>query len=101
MSTTAPKMTATEAAHFETYSAANATAVLLNLDCDCQPYEDVFTYARWRALGYQVKAGEKAIRIPTIKTVTQEDDHGETTTRRIKKTSCVFCRCQVKPIEKS
>lgn len=97
--TTRPKMTAAEATHFDGHSTANAATILLELECDCQPYEDVFTYARWKAQGFQVQKGEKSIRIPTIQKVTKENDKGEPETRRLKKTSFVFCRCQVKPIE--
>ena len=91
-------MTAGEALSFERYSVANAAAVAEALGCGCRPYQDVFTYRRWRALGQQVQRGEKAIRLPLIYARTETDpETGEQHTRRRMGRSAVFCRCQVQP----
>ena len=91
-----PKMTANEARSFNRYSAANAATVRVSLACGCQPYQDVFTFRRWIALGQVVRKGEKAIKIPTV--IETEED-GET--RKVFKTSAVFCRHQVKELAAS
>jgi|TARA_Y100000034_G_C6806583_1_gene362235 hypothetical protein len=97
-----PKMTAKEARQFDTYSERNASTVEESLECDCQPYEDVFTYGRWIAQGYQVQKGERSIRIPVIVRIREEDDNGDMVIKRsLKRSSPVFCRCQVKRIKKS
>lgn len=90
-------MTPEMARSFERYSPANATTVTNSLPCGCKPYVDVFTYRRWKAQGFQVKKGEKAVHIPVIRTVYKENGQGETETRKIRRKSYVFCRCQVKP----
>jgi len=95
-----PAMTATEARSFNSYSPANAGMIGRLLQCGCQPYENVFTYRRWKAQGYQVQKGEKAIKIPVIKTIPpKEDADPEAKPRSFKGSSAVFCRCQVKPIK--
>ena len=87
------------ARHFDRYSVANAVKVKESLPCGCEPYQDVFTYRRWRAQGYQVQRGEKAIRLPLIYARTERDpDTGEERTERRMGRSAVFCRHQVKPI---
>ena len=92
-------MSADEARSFQTYSLANAVTVKEALPCGCEPYVDVFTYRRWKAQGFQVQRGEKAIRLPLIYQRTEKDpDTGEEATRRRMGRSAVFCRCQVKPI---
>lgn len=90
-------MTADQAQRFEYYSATNAGIVKACLPCGCKPYEDVFTYARWQALGYQVKKGEHGIKIGTYAPITQKDEDGEKIVGKRPWTSTVFCRCQVKP----
>ena len=102
------KMTAETATQFDTYSIANATAVALALSergCDCLPYQDVFTYNRWKAQGMQVQKSTEVghgIKLTTYIPVTKPDDNGEpvVTYRRPWHTT-VFCRCQVKPIKES
>jgi|TARA_Y100000310_G_scaffold42913_1_gene40079 hypothetical protein len=90
-------MTFTEAVHFDRFSISNAVAVKSLLQCGCEPYEDVYTYRRWKAQGFQVVKGEKAIRIPQVRTVDREDpDTGEISQRRLFHTAAVFCRHQVK-----
>ena len=95
----APTMTAAEAKDFDRFSVANAATVESSLQCSCEAYTDVFTYNRWKAQGFQVMKGEKAIRIPTIRTIKKENEEGEETTRSMKRTSYVFCRCQVQEID--
>lgn len=90
-----PKMTRDEAVSFGRYSVANAITVKASLACGCEPYEDVFTFRRWIALGMMVCKGQKAIKIPTI-IHTEDEETGET--RKLFHTSAVFCRCQVKPL---
>lgn len=86
------------ARHFDRFSVANAVTVKQALPCGCEPYQDVFTYNRWKAQGYQVQRGEKALRLPLVKSVTDTDpDTGKESVRRILSRSAVFCRCQVKP----
>ena len=80
-----------DATRFNRYSPENANKVLNTLKCGCQPYQDVFTYNRWRALGYQVKRGQKAVRIPVI--IDKENEDGEHVKRFWR--SSVFCRHQV------
>jgi hypothetical protein len=88
------------ARHFDRYSVANAVAVKQSLPCGCEPYRDVFTYLRWKAQGFQVQRGEKAIKLPLIYGRTESDpETGEARTVRRVGRSAVFCRCQVKPIE--
>ena len=89
------KMTAETAKAFDSYSARNAAIVMSQLSCECIPYEEVMTYQRWKALGYQVKKGEHGIKLSTYKTYTVEDD-GEIVTKRRPWKSTVFCKCQVK-----
>ena len=91
---TRPTMTADQATMFPRYSPANAATVKTVLDCGCEPYQDVFTYNRWKAQGYQVMRGQRAVKIPVI--VTAENEDGEAIRRLWR--SAVFCRHQVKRI---
>ena len=100
MSTSTRAFTPETARQFDRFSVANAVAIKQALSCGCEPYRDVFTYNRWKAQGYQVQRGEKAIRLPLIKTVTKKDaETGKEETRRVTSRSAVFCRCQVRPSE--
>ena len=63
----APPMTKAEATHFDRYSVANAVSVKTSLECGCEPYQDVFTYRRWKAQGFQVSRGQKAIKLPQVR----------------------------------
>jgi len=74
-------MTAEEARSFGGFSVANAAEVMRQRPCGC-----------WIALGFVVRKGEKAIRIPVV--IHTSDEDGETPSRRFV-TSAVFCRCQV------
>jgi hypothetical protein len=77
-------------------------AVKAELACDegtCRAYEDIFTFARWRAQGFCVRKGEKGTRISTfipIKRIDKEGDEKVVAKRR--KTAVVFCRHQVELI---
>ena len=89
-------LSAEEAREFQTYSVGNAARVTEARPCGCQPYRDVFTYRRWKAQGFQVRRGEKAIRLPVIVHATQTDEKtGEEQTVSMRRPSFVFCRCQV------
>lgn len=92
-----PKMTAEQATHFDRMSIASYAQVAEQLTCGCEPYEDVFTFNRWKAQGMHVRKGEKAIRFPSwIRTEGKTDDDGnEQPGRLIARMMPVFCRCQV------
>ncbi len=99
MATTTPTFTPETARRFDRYSAANAVAITQALGCNYQPYQDVFTYRRWKAQGFQVQRGEKSIRLPLIYARTEKDpETGEERTTRRRGRSAVFCRHQVQPI---
>jgi hypothetical protein len=84
---------------FETRSAQNEALVRATLECDCEPYEDVFTYKMWQEQGYQVRKGEKAaVRVPTYHETKEVDADGNEKIRTYRKTACLFCRCQVDEI---
>ena len=90
-------MTASEARSFDRYSIANAAVVEGSLACGCKAYQDVYTYNRWKALGYQVERGQKAIKIPVVKSIEVENkETGEPETRQVLGSGAVFCRHQVK-----
>lgn len=91
--TTRHPITAEQAMSFNRYSVANASQVQSRLKCGCEPYRDVFTYNRWRALGLQVMRGQKAIKLPII---IEDEEDGEVKKRFW--TAAVFCRHQVKTI---
>ena len=89
-------MTPDEAVVFDRQSPENAATIVeacIEKGCGCEPYEDVFTFNRWKAQGYYVKRGEHGIKIPVIvKTKdSQKPDKDKTLFRNL----TVFCRCQV------
>lgn len=89
-------MSQTEAVHFDRYSISNAVVVTTALACGCEPYVDVYTYRRWKAQGFQVSKGSKAIKLPQVRTVDVENKKtGEMENRKIFHMSAVFCRHQV------
>jgi hypothetical protein len=92
-------MSAQQATLFDRFSVGNASIAESALDCGCKAYEAIFTYNRWKAQGYQVKRGQKAVRLPMVKDVEREAENGESKTKRIFTTSSVFCRHQVEPIQ--
>jgi len=92
------KMTAEQAASFDTYSLSNATILAMAASargCTCQAYSDWYTYRRWAAQGKQVKQGEHGTHIPIIVCV-PPDDENKKQAYQLRRTSVVFCRCQVK-----
>ena len=98
MSISTPTFTPETARQFDRFSISNAERVRESLPCGCEPYVDVFTYRRWKAQGFQVQKGEKAIRLPLIYKRSERDpETGETTITRRRGRSAVFCRCQVRP----
>ena len=100
MSTSTPTFSPETARQFDRYSVANAVTLKEALPCGCEPYVDVFTYRRWKAQGFQVQRGEKAVKLPLIYQRTEKDpDTGEETVSRRMGRSAVFCRCQVRPID--
>jgi len=105
-----PKMTAEDAVTFDKLSGASIQQISDAIDfrrltgkhqsCDCRPYADVFTFARWQALGYFVNKGEQAIRFVSYVASqkdkdTERSEAEETPQRLYPRTLCVFCRCQV------
>jgi len=99
MATNSHRFTPETARHFDRFSVANAVAVKQALPCGCEPYRDVFTYRRWKAQGYQVQRGERAIRLPLIYSRSETDpETGEQVATRRMGRSAVFCRHQVKRI---
>ena len=89
------QMTAAEAKEFDGYSERNAAIVADALTCDCEPYEDVYTYDRWQALGRQVVKGQHGIKLSITKAYEIEDkDTGELVTRKRRWYTTVFCKCQ-------
>jgi len=90
------KMTQEQAQTFSGYSRTNAAVLTMTAEakeCQCQPYKDWFTYQRWLAQGYQVKKGERGIKLTTWIPVTEKDEDGEevVTGRRPKS----YCEKQV------
>ena len=92
-----PKMTKEQAVSFDRYSVTNATIAETTFDCGCQAYERIFTYARWTALGFQVRRGEHGVKISTIKNVEKKNENGEIEMHQLFHTSTVFCSHQVDP----
>ncbi len=100
------KMTAEQAKTFEhglskkNYLIVKMLLTLKSSSCECEPYEDVFTFKRWVAQGFYVVRGSKSIKAPLIKTGSK--DVTDDTTGKIEKAywrvlsvSYLFCRCQV------
>ncbi len=98
-----PALTAESAKSFSTFSMANYSALKMSLPCGCEPYKDVFTFNRWRAQGFQVCKGSKAVKLPlVIEREVKDKTTGEVVgSKRFIGGSAVFCRCQVKPIEEA
>jgi len=101
-----PKMTAQEATTFQSPSLSNEAIVNaarsqraesgLYPQCKCQPYQDTFTYARWKAQGFQVRKGEKALaKVVVVREWTGQDKDGKEIVKQYPSGASVFCRCQV------
>lgn len=111
---TAPAMSADDARTFDGYSLVNAGIVQVALaerGCSCQPYNDVFTFARWRAQGHTVRKGEHGIRLVVYVTAGATAQEVQDTTydprleapraqreRTYPRPSYVFCRCQTEEV---
>ena len=95
-----PQMTAEDARHF---SQGHSTRQAMILDmaaaergCNCEPYQDWFTYGRWRAQGQQVQQGEKGTNLAIyIETEKEDKETGEITRGKRPWHTRVFCRHQV------
>ena len=88
----------TAATTFPHQSAENRAFLLDNRTCQCEPYEDWFTYKRWQDQQMQVQKGQSGLRLPKPRFITTEQEvDGKTKTKSFPKTSTVFCRCQVQP----
>jgi hypothetical protein len=101
----APKLTAEQARTFDKISEASAAEIAaavreraatgLYPACNCQPYQDIFTYDRWSAQGCYVRKGEKSLaRLLSYAEVKEERD-GQETVKRIPHPYWLFCRCQI------
>lgn len=92
------KMTPHEAITFDHESLANMVAAeescpMAGEDGACEAYQDIFTYNRWQALGYQVRRGEHGTKL-TVFVPIKDKTSNEVVGRR-PKLSWVFCRHQV------
>ncbi len=102
-------MTPDEARSFGRYSLMNAAMAAQELvhagACDgtCNPYEDIFTYRRWAAQGFQVQKGQHgahlAIFVETAKTEKVDDGTEIVTADTRPWSTTVFCFHQVQPVE--
>ena len=93
-------MKASEAKTFEGYSTTHAAILTMAAQangCNCEPYVDWFTYARWNAQGYQVQKGERGVQLYVFRTIEEKDkDTGKVRKSSRPWRSYVFCKCQVK-----
>ena len=84
--------------HFSIHNAVKAE--LACLEGTCRAYQDIFTFARWRAQGFCVSKGQKGTPITTFVSIKKTDDQGqEVEVGKRMKTAVVFCRHQVQPAE--
>ena len=84
------------ARHFDAgYSEKNAQIVAMSLECDCEPYVDVLTFKRWKALGRSVKKGETSIKLAVQKEAAYREEGSEGVHHaKVARSAPVFCRCQ-------
>lgn len=80
---------------FDRRDTTNATMVATLFKCGCKPYEDIFTFNRWKAQGYFVRKGEKGVRLDVFAKVNVVDEAGVEREKRYPRATTVFCRCQV------
>lgn len=60
------------------------------------PDEEIHTFAMWKAMGYNIKKGEKAVaKFPIWKFTSKETEDGDTDNRMFMKMSCFFSTRQV------
>lgn len=99
MATRAP-LTPEQARTFDRLSPHNAAVLIATAaarGCACQPYQDWYTFRRWRALGRHVIRGQHGTALPLVMESDTDPDTGETRSRPRFGTSHVFCRCQTEP----
>jgi hypothetical protein len=86
-----------KAKSFDTFSENNYSILKSKLACNCEPYEDIFTFNRWSLQGFKINKGEHALKIITyVKFDIKNEKTGEIIKTISKpKSTCVFCRCQV------
>ena len=92
------KMTTEQATQFKSFSIGNATqvaAAAIVRGCECKPYIDCFTYARWQAQGYQVRRGEHGTKIGILIETRKVNDEGLEYTETRPWSTTVFCKHQV------
>lgn len=65
---------------------------------DIKPRENVFTFNAWKALGRQVRKGEKAVALPTRKTCRKKKADGTEDIYTVPWTAYVFHVSQTDPI---
>lgn len=58
----------------------------------CEPYVNVLTFRQWKARGYHVKKGEKAIRIPIVREI---EDAEKKTKQLVRSVAFLFALPQV------
>jgi len=65
------------------------------------PRENVFTYAAWKALGRQVRRGEKGIKVVTFVPMKVKDKKDETKTKTVRRprNTTVFHISQTKAVQ--
>jgi hypothetical protein len=108
-----PKMTAEQAQSFEGFSLSSMLQITeaiaqraaegTHQGCTCEPYADVFTFNRWKALGQSVKKGERALRIASFVPVRgaetgegEDGEQGDAPKPKLRPINLIlFCRCQV------
>ncbi len=113
----AAKMTAADAQTFDNISDKSAEQVITAIEarkeaglfpeCTCEPYEDVFTFLRWKAMGRVPCKGTTALHVASFvpvndkseATPTPKDGSDEKKARLMPKTLYLFCRCQTKELE--
>jgi protein-L-isoaspartate O-methyltransferase len=66
---------------------------------DIRPRENVFTFNAWKALGRQVRKGEKSVHLPTRKTCRKKKPDGTDDVYTVPWTAYVFHISQTDPIE--
>ena len=72
------RMTATEAMTFEQGHSMTSGMILdaaaQSHGCVCKPYQDWFTYKRWRAQGFQVQKGQHGVKLTTYIPIRDDND---------------------------
>lgn len=97
------QLTPEQATSFERYSPTNAAMAAAQLvesgACDgtCKPYEDIYTFNRWKAQGMQVQKGQHGAKLTILIHGSKIDDKtGKVVEFSHPWHTTVFCRHQVK-----